>query len=469
MLSQKIKSLLFTVFVLGLFCMPATLHAQDKPQPKDKKEKLGGTGKQEDLFRFFGMEDPLAFRYLSLPYDAIMNTNLKEFTIELGYILLMLLPIALFLSPKMKPVFWISAILLLILFLTISFGTTYANLKGIEPERVASHVSEAISNQSFGDNPVESIQLMYKWPFLQLFVPLNQGVNSISATPDWFTYPLLSGIFIFVLYLLYQRYQTLGTEKKSIMLFGFFYGSLWLLLAVGLPWYGIMIFPIGIMLTVYAWGKKDKEGLFPDNIKRGLLYGFAGIWLLMSISFRMSNYDASTEERASQVFYPPLALYRTGEINEEKVTDMFRKGYPAVARIINQETESLVYQASTQLPYFIKKSDARCLQDNFFESFINLKRKCKGDRNLLNKVFKYSGYRYFIVDLKLPLIDKTPTQTLKKKFDEFMNYMYQNPEIELLSTDRQIKLNSNGQIANAVFLNKGKLVKAGTFAVYRFK
>lgn len=466
MLLQNIKSLLFTVLVLGVFCMPARLDAQDQQQQNEPVEKLGGTGKSEDLFRFFGMEDPLVFRYISMPYDAIMNINLKEFTIELGYILLLLLPLALFLSPKVKPVVWGSIVLLLILFLTISIGTTYTKFSGAEPDQIGAHLSEAMTNS---DGLLESVQLAYKWPFVKLFVPLHKSVSAISTKPDWFTYPFLSGLFVFILFLLYQQYKSLVAEKKGILLFAFFYGWLWLLLAAGLPWYGIMIFPLGIMFTVYVWGKKDDEGLFPMPIRRGLLYTFAGIWLLMSLSYRMTNYDASSEKRAAQVFYPPLALYRNGTIDEEKVTDMFRQGYPTVAKIINQETESLVYHAGTQLPYFIKKSDSRCMQDNFFESFIYLKRKCNDERNLMNQVLRKSGFRYFIVDLKLPLIDKTPEQTLKKKFNEFMNYMYQNSEIELLATDRQIQLNSNGQVANEVFLNKGKLVKAGTFAVYRFK
>jgi hypothetical protein len=73
------------------------------------------------------------------------------------------------------------------------------------------------------------------------------------------------------------------------------------------------------------------------------------------------------------------------------------------------------------------------------------------------------------MDLNLPLVDKTPDKSLTRKVDKLMSYIYQNPEMELVATDRQIKLNSNGQVVNAVFLNEGPLVKAGTFAVFRLR
>ncbi len=444
------------------------LHAQDKNQKPPGIEELQGTSKGEDLYRFFGSEDPLAFRYLSMPYDAVMNTNLKEFTIELGYLLLLLLPLALFLSPRIKPVFWISTVLLLLLFLTISIGSSYCQKYGLDGGNASAHLAELMAKQHFSEEPMGVIRSGYTWAFLQLYTPLHQGVMSVSSMPDKLTYPLLAAIFVAVLFLLYQRYKSLELEKQAFLLFSYFYGSLWLLLAAGLPWYGLLLFPLAIIATVYAWGKKGDSGLFPEKVQHGLLYGFAVIWFLMSISFRMSNYSPSSKKQAAQLYYPPLAFYRTGELSEEKVTDMFRSGYPAVARIINQETQSLVYHASTQLPYFIKKSDARCLADHFFEFFIWVKSTHESKKDL-NQAFRYMGFRYFIVDLKLPMVDKTADKTLSRKFDEFMNYMYQNPEIELVATDRQIQLNSTGEIANAVFLNEGKLVKAGSFAVYRFK
>jgi hypothetical protein len=222
------------------------------------------------------------------------------------------------------------------------------------------------------------------------------------------------------------------------------------------------------MLTIYKWGSRVEGGLFPEKFQKGLLYIFAGIWMLMSISFRMANYDASSAEQASRLYYPALAAYRNGELTEERVTDMFRVGYPAVAKILNQETESLIYLAGTYLPYFIKKSDARCYSDVFLEFFIKLNKKYP-QQTESNRAFRYMGFRYFIMDLNLSLVDQTPDKSLTRKVDKLMSYIYQNPEMELVATDRQIKLNSNGKVVNAVFLNEGRLVTAGTFAVYRLK
>jgi hypothetical protein len=99
---------------------------------------------------------------------------------------------------------------------------------------------------------------------------------------------------------------------------------------------------------------------------------------------------------------------------------------------------------------------------------MNKKRIFKTQRRL-NIAFQLAGFKYFIVDLKLPLVDKTPQKTLQKKFNEFMNYMGNNPEIELVATDRQVKMNATGEVVNTPFVNGGSLVKRGSFAVFRFK
>lgn len=457
-----------TIFFVSMLLTSAELSAQAEDSGNQKAGDLGGTVKSEDLHRFFGYEDPLAFRYLSLPYDAVMNTNVKEFTIEVGFLLLLLLPLALFLSPKIKPVFWISLAILLLLFLALSIGTTYCSQHGVSAENAPAHLQEVMAKQNFAEAPFDSIRSIYQWSLLQLFVPINQAVSSISSLPDTLTYPLLLGVFLFVLLLLHHCFQSSQIEKRSLILFTYFYGSLWLLLSAGLTWYGLLLFPMATMLTIYKWGSRVEGGLFPEKLQKGVLYGFAGIWLLMSISFRMANYDASNAEQASRLYYPPLAAYRNGELTAEQVTDMFRVGYPAVAKIINQETESLIYLAGTYLPYFIKKSDARCYADIYLEFFINLNQKYP-QQTESNRAFRYMGFRYFIMDLNLPLVDKTPDKSLTRKVDKLMSYIYQNPEMELVATDRQIKLNSNGQVVNAVFLNEGPLVNAGTFAVFRLK
>ena len=87
----------------------------------------------------------------------------------------------------------------------------------------------------------------------------------------------------------------------------------------------------------------------------------------------------------------------------------------------------------------------------------------------LIKVFKASNFRFFVIDLKLPAVDLTPEKTLTKKFDRCMNIFYNNPLVELVSTDRMVKLNATGEVVPRVFFNKGKVTRAGSFALFRIK
>ena len=458
----------FRILLLGLLLLPGFASAQNQPVKRDslaKPQLKSNTSIAEDVQRFLGFESPLPFRYLSLPFDTVMTVNVKFFTIDLGFLLLILLPLALFLSPKTTRG-WILGVvlLLLILFLIISMATAYLG-PGLSPKEGMAQLSEEM-HKSAGF--WARMRQYGQFHFLQLFAPMFAGIAGISGEQDYITYPLLAGILVLVLLILHHRYRHAGLEQKALLLFALLYGCFWLMLSPGLPWYGYLILILGPLLVVYAWTQNRPEGLFKFSVQKAFLYGLVGIWMLSAFSLRMSNYSARTVEEAKQVFYLPPAMYRMGAMNETKVLENFRTGYPRAINLLNREDKSMVYQVGTSLPYFITKNDARCFADGFLEFFVQLSRRYE-DKVTLIKVLKASGFRYIVIDLNLPQADETPEQNLRKKFDAFMNVLYRNPQVELLVTDRKVKFNANGEVKYEVFLNNAKVVAAGSFALYQIK
>jgi len=85
------------------------------------------------------------------------------------------------------------------------------------------------------------------------------------------------------------------------------------------------------------------------------------------------------------------------------------------------------------------------------------------------KKLKDEGFKYIIFDLNMFSYDKTPDKSLTRKFIQFMNSLYGNPGVELMATNRKIKLYDSGQEVFDVFQDKGDITVSGTFGIFRIK
>ena len=440
----------------------------------NKGSEPANTSIEEDIHRYIGFESPLPVRYLSLPYDMAMTTNLRTFTVEIGFFLLVLLPLVFLLSAKTPPSLLVSWAVFLVMILTISLSTTYLNQHKLTLDQGVAHIDKRLEKLTFTESPFSVIRYGTHLGLMHLYIPVNKGLATISGKTDYVTYPILLALFGMLLVAFHFRLSEMDFTQKGLLLFFLLYGSLWFLLSGGLPWYGFLMFALGSIWMVHGWEKKREKSFIPHRIQQGVLYGIIGLWVFASLPLRMANYTPNGNtpeariEASKRTFFQPLAMYRTGEFTGKQVLGLFRTGYPEAIAIINQETRSLIYQVGTLMPFYIKKNDARIVADPYLGYSVFLLGRHPDKQELIN-VFKASNFRYILVDLKLPQIDKTPGQTLAKKFEDFMNILYQNPLVELVATDRTVRLNSNGQVVPAVFFNNGKVVKAGSFALYRIK
>ena len=91
------------------------------------------------------------------------------------------------------------------------------------------------------------------------------------------------------------------------------------------------------------------------------------------------------------------------------------------------------------------------------------------DKEALVSHLKSEGFNYIVVDLNIPKFDLTPEKSLSKKFEKLINTLEDNPQLQLLGTNRVVQLNGSDQLVNAVFPKDGEIKLPGSIALFKIK
>jgi len=458
------------VVIPGLYGMP-----QQNVQ-KQATAVVKNAAVREDLHRFMGYE-VLPTRYLSLPYDVFIKTNVDAFFIDVGFILLLLFPVFFLFRTKnisiqqsllLNVSFWLLGALLLI----ISIPSAFLNQQNIASPAEAITFIDANPRVGLLGGLSDSINSVA----LSLYTPLHNWFASFSGTQDGVTYPILIVLFLALIFLVKIRLQAHSTITKTMVFFMTIYACLWWVLGSGAAWYGILLFSVSYIFLIKGmelgaesksdvWGWKDAPRLAG---KSGILLIFSVIWLFMAFTHRAANYSPVSEERAKHIYIPPFIEYQAGNMGERQLLDYHFPMVSEFKTIVNKNDNGLIYRVGTNLNYFIKKNDQRVINDTFLDLFAQMVQRFKNKRKII-EALKMSGFEYIVIDLALANNDVTPDKTLTRKFTNLLNTLYNNPAVEVALTDRTIKMNDTGETINAVFQDKGTIVFAGQIAVFRIK
>lgn len=441
--------------------------------PKDikpTKEARKNTVIVEELQRFFGYENPLLSRYLSLPYDASMNSNVNGYHVEIGYLLLMFLPLLLIIGFARKPFWGLVTMGFSSLLVIISCSNSYIFSSSLQVVRSnIPNMDRYLARTKFEDAPVGNI-LAYCYKFLlSIYEPIKYGFTFISGAKDAITYPILIGLFVLFAYILHLRIKDHSRLIKSMVFFLYFYLFLWSLLSGGIVWYGYLALPMGILVILAAAERlKNRKGLLNKGLFASIMF-FVFFWIGMVYVVRISHVHQVNRNAGKFMYDAAIMKYQTGAYTEQDVFDSYLKNINSAIDQINSDDQSLIYRAGTAFSYFIRKNDKRVLNDNLFGFFKNLELRYK-EKETIAEVLKASGFKYIIVDLNAATYDKTPDKSVQKKFNRFMEFLNGNTKLELLATNRTIKnlvqSDPNAVTTYGVF---GKINKPGTYAVYEIK
>lgn len=155
-------------------------------------------------------------------------------------------------------------------------------------------------------------------------------------------------------------------------------------------------------------------------------------------------------------------------ISEDDAMDMFYPGTSQVMKKINRDRKQMVYRIGTSFSYFIEKNNERVFFDNQLQFFNNLT-KVYPDKRDLASALKASNFGYLIIDLNTPTLDNTPEKSLLAKYEKVVNFVYQNPKVKLLATNRTVTKDGDGSQNTQRYYDMfgSKILSNGTFAIYQ--
>lgn len=437
--------------------------AEKEATAKERKAAKKSTAIREEIQRYIGYE-PLLYRYITLPYDLTINTNVQGPFIEVGFLYLIFLPALLLLGFDKRKYLSIITMFLLFGLLIIFYSFNPLILGGAEtPEEIRAFLSGNSPEKGFWASIVGYLYLFGKeFPLL----------NNITADKDHFTYPVLIGLFAFVFLLIQERVKHKNITNRFLITFLMFYGFLFLVMTAGIVWYGYLFFAVTCILIITEVYKYRKA---KDWTRKYVFYlcGFSTIvWLLMVIPFRINNHNKGllTEKNAMFMYEQSMIEYQAKQKNRKEVTETFFKNATKAFDIINADLDAQIIKIGTPFNFFITKSDERVVEDNQLNK-MNDFFALMPNKVSMAKALRDAGYRYLIVDLNTHTLDRTPEKTLVKKFEKLLHFIYQNPNVEFMATDRLLKYDVPGspekyKLDYGVY---GDIHIPGTYAIYRLK
>ncbi len=429
----------------------------------------GNIAVRVEIQRYMGYEI-LPVRYLSLPYDITMNANEQLAALDIGFVLLLFVPILVLLGLRDKPILQVLVIASCLFLLIISTSNGYItgqNFELIKPELAA--LEQYLSATHFSDAPTGVIAANFYLAFSSIYSGIKAILSHISGNKDAITYPLLLAFFALFFFISAQRFTDNKLHEKSLLVFVLTYSFFFLLLSAGIIWYGFLVFPVLTALVFWSMSHQEKLPGVPNKIAVYGFYGMIGLAILMGFTYRISNLKLNilnTDPVAGKrIFDPIFVKYHTGEVTHEQVTDAFYPQLSKALQMMNQETNSLIYNVGTRFNFFIEGNDKRIYKDNQLDLWHLVQTKYP-NKQQINTMLKNSGFGYIMVDFNTPTGDNTPEQALVNRYKNLMLLFYQNPGMELIATNRIIKNPATGKQEYGVF---GEAINTGSYAIFRIK
>jgi len=427
--------------------MVAELLAQTPPTEQEVTLEAPDS-RREEIQRYFGYED-LLYRYITIPYDMTMQTNQQGRFIDIGYALFALLPIALLVFCYRRKKLFYTVLISTLLYLCLCFRYSF----------IRDNLLNTYNPNSEDLTQVASSATNWTHHILSTLYSFGGAITKpiIALSQNW------TGTFTIISVLI----KKVSVENGIFWITGCIYFFLWWVLSGGIIWYGLLMIPLGYILITKATKYLSIRRLF--WFKPVVFLPVMISYLVLAYIVRISNISTYQKDHPSNGYMMidhRIFPYMTGQMDYRQSLHLLSPNLPVALDRINSDN-NIIYQCGSSLNYEIKNNNKRILEDNSLSYFLDLTKKYPS-RSGLTDFFVKRGVKYFIVDLKLPTLDRTPEKTLIGKYKLLMyGYLKDNPSIKLVATDQVVRIDqADGSIRefSAVFGNQ--IVTLGSYAVF---
>jgi len=444
-------------------------------------EQMGAehSTKQEEIRRYLGYENGI-IRFISLPYDNVMKKNVPLWGADAGILILIILPL-LMLTFTYRQFHWnLIKVALMVLFL--AFSLVSINLTGGSLDMAK--IIGQLQNNGLNDAPLLKSLLLPL--YVSIYKLLLSAGSALMPVYELLTTQRIGACFAIIVlftipvFFLYRNsIRGLNTSSKILIIVTYCILQYWYVLSSGIIWYGIVGFallPILFMLPVMQSEEVNPGSRFMQQF----VAWCSAIWLLLILPFQLCPTKLWSESDMSKVdfkliFEPKFAKFAIGASSEH---DVYKQFYPTVEQniltVLNRDKAARIVNVSTFLTYHIANNDKRVYQDNQLGIFSNVYDHSGGDKDQIAKDYKRLQIKYVVVELRTAMLDKTPEQSLAKKFDNMMMSFTNNPAFKLLYTnsiverpDGDMMYNKNGQMVKAKYeLLGASVLNRGSIALF---
>ncbi len=421
--------------------------------------------KREEIQRYFGYDNTFT-NYATLPYDTCIGVNEKGKFVDLGYYMIALIPLMWMLGFLYRRRFLFFAIgIVMILYLAFAMSNSL-----ILDSTYAYHEPDKTEWKNFynRDNLSWDQWILARTYQASSFIsaPMNNLLKKNEVLNARGTYLVLFLMFILALFAVLKK--DAFTLEKIIYLTILIYGFYWLILSGGIVWYGFLLIPLALAIIGYKLKQYEKDSSSSHAVMRFLTWSSLIIWALLIFVTRISNINVSRqlpeEHLGKTIVESNLFYYATGLLDADQTLDNSFRNISNALKTINA-TDEFIFMVGTSFSFDIVDNQRRIFFDNTLANFLTLRKEFV-DKRVLADAFKASGFRYIVVDLNTNTLDQTPEKSLTQKFKILLEFLYLNPKLELIATDRVVEYadaNGNTRRKEDVF---GKIVHRGSYAIY---
>ncbi|MFK5982015.1 MAG: hypothetical protein QM499_03790 [Flavobacteriaceae bacterium] len=424
------------------------------------------TGKREEILRYLGYEPGLN-RYISLPYDITMGTNIpNKRGMNISFLFLLFLPL-LILSFKNKNIInlkngtgvFVFVIVMLLSWNAVTYFETPLN------------ITEYLGKYNpISDQGLTSFSSSIYFPILYLQNSVSELSRPIFNLFSKITFPyilfILISFCILIAWIAKENWAKFNQPIKLIIIFIASYGFLWWILGNGITYYALVIWMLASLLIAYYYKNIPlfiSEEISPFVKKWGQIVFI--LFLTLNLFLHFSNNSNKWNNSKSLFLAPFIAHYSNNLVTNNKFKNseiILTEG----ANIINKDLSSKVYMVSTYMNYHIKNSDTRVFKDNQLNTFDQVNKKLQNPDDFLN-VLKLNGVKYIVFSLKVASIDQTPEKSLVDKALKIVKVLNNREKVKLIMTDNKVvRYNPKTQKQQTVYGLVGKTINPGSIAIF---